>query len=444
MLNRKGYVLMPHQIEDAQILADYKSIPNFSEAGCGKTVTTMEGIRLAKINSGIIVGPPIALLMWQRELEAYLGCKTQVIKSGATKIDWGADFHIMSYDIAGSRKIWSQFMEGRSVDVLIADEAHYVKNKSAQRTVALFGKDTDGSGLYDKATDYWPLTATPVMKYPDDMWSQLVAANYDVLKEFNVETFEKFRSKFCILRMKKFHPRAAPTLSVVAGQNLELLNKIVYKEVGAIRRLLKDIEPDMPAILEREVFVKIAPSADLKALLAGMSAEEVLEGLLMEDKGLGVALHMLNLAKAEVAIDYIEECAAHGPILLGNWHHDVGDLLVERLSARGLTVGRVVGGQSLAQRDKVLQDFNDGGINVLVGQISALGVSANLQKVCRHVIILEDQFSAGVIEQFIGRVARLGQKYPVQVDWIKADSVVDDTVTTIRERKKDISKEILK
>ena len=436
------YKLMPHQRKDSAIMARGDT-PNFSFAGTGKTVTCMEAMRKSGVERALIVAPPIALLMWKRELEAYLDLPVQLIKTGKTPLD-DSPLKVISYGVASAVSMHSQLMGGFDGDALITDEGHNLKNYSAKRTIAVFGESTTGrNGLFANFDVYWNLTGDPILKYSDDLWSQLRASHADILRAHDVETLEKFRRKFTIQQLKKYHPRAAPVMAVVGSKNDDLLNKIVYGDVGAIRRTLKEVDKNMPPITYRNVYVKIHQNKELAAIVRGKSLEELAEALSIEQSGVSRAVHVLNMMKVEGAVDYLAEMVHNGPILCGVWHRDVGDALYNELKRCGLVCGRVIGGQSIDQRQGVIDAFNRGDLDVLVGQIAALGVSANLQQTSKHVVIVEDQPSHGVITQFIGRVWRLGQKEHVQVDFVKADHIVDEVIERVRKRKEKTTKNVL-
>jgi hypothetical protein len=67
--------------------------------------------------------------------------------------------------------------------------------------------------------------------------------------------------------------------------------------------------------------------------------------------------------------------------------------------------------------------------------MGAMGVSWNLQALSNHVIIAEEYPAQDVIEQFYKRVARMGQKSRVQVDYLQSDCWVDEALRGVRLRK---------
>ena len=59
---------------------------------------------------------------------------------------------------------------------MIIDEAHYLKNSSAQRTRAIYGPKIDLKGSPLEFVDHiWCLTGTPLLNHPAEFWTHLHA-----------------------------------------------------------------------------------------------------------------------------------------------------------------------------------------------------------------------------------------------------------------------------
>jgi SNF2 family DNA or RNA helicase len=315
--------------------------------------------------------------------------------------------------------------------VLICDESQFIKNASSKRTSAVMGHSTTGrGGLFDSAGIYWPLTGTPIEAYPNDLWSQLRAAFGDELRAHNAETYENFVRKFCIVRMKQFNKMMRPKVVVSGAKNEVELNHMLYREVGAIRRTMDEIEHDMPPLTYRTIAVKCEHDRTLSAF----------DEQDPEAEGMAEMLHLLGVYKALPAAEYIAGLGKQ--VLVGYWHTDVGDALVAELQKVGSTA-RVAGFTSMAAREAARIGFNDGNVQFIVGQISAMNTAWNLQKSGSHVVIVEDNFSPSKIEQFVKRVWRIGQERHVQVDMIQSQYKLDKTVTRVRQSKEAINQRVI-
>ena len=79
-------------------------------------------------------------------------------------------------------------------------------------------------------------------------------------------------------------------------------------------------------------------------------------------------------------------------------------------------------------KQKIADDFNAGKVDILLGQIGAMGVSLNIQELANYVIFAEADWSPAAMEQAWHRVWRMGQTRHVQVDICYADHPIDDAV----------------
>ena len=89
-------------------------------------------------------------------------------------------------------------------------------------------------------------------------------------------------------------------------------------------------------------------------------------------------------------------------------------------------------GRTSANKKVWLQEqFNDKKLDVLVGQISAMGVSLNLQRGGNRIIVIEEDWSPAVMDQFYARLHRMGQEQPVHVDTFVSDTKLDKAIARI-------------
>jgi len=437
--------LLPHQIEDAARLDLIDHLPNFSEAGTGKTLTTLEAVRKRGYKTGVVVCPVNAVHMWKAEIERYLGMTATIMKSAKTRLvtpkGKTPNFIIVTYGTIINKKLFLYLYETGG-DALILDESQALKNPTSKRTMAIYGKRSDGKGgLFESFKNTYPLTGDPILRHNDDMWSQLRAGFPEQLRRMGVLENRAFNNKFCVMQMKKYHPRAQPVLAVVASKNQAELNDLVFDRIGAIDRVLTQVKTDMPPITYRRLVVPIESSPELDQYLKGMTAEDIEQALIAELSGMSKAVRVLGLLKAASIAEYVAE-QTHA-VVVGFWHRDVGEAIAEYLYSRGKTAEVVNGSTPADERERIRVRFNAGKLDVLVGQMGAMGTSWNLQEHGCHVVIAEDNFSPGVIKQFIHRVWRMGQKSHVQVDFLTADNPIDEAIARVRERKAKSNLEVM-
>jgi hypothetical protein len=116
-------------------------------------------------------------------------------------------------------------------------------------------------------------------------------------------------------------------------------------------------------------------------------------------------------------------------VLVYAWHREVYSILLERL--KDLAPALYTGSESGTQKEEAKRRFVEGETKVLLMSLrSGAGVDG-LQKVCRTVVFAELDWSPGVHEQNVGRVARDGQADPVVAYFLLADSGSDPIVSDV-------------
>lgn len=417
------------QIEDVVRIANSTDLPNFSEPGTGKTLTTIGAIEAMDFQSGVIICPPVATTMWRNTLEYELGATVQLIKSANDVLDRDADFWVGSYAMGvAHQETLNSYLNG---GVLVVDESQYVKSAEAQRAMALFGPRNDGEGgIYEGSGQCWLLSGTPVERYYDDLWSQLRATHPEVLQRYNALELREFQAKFCQMNERTYARGNITKVVSTGNNNARLLNKMVYKDIGAIRRTMEEVEPGMPEARHRLVNTTVGLSRELKDALSHLTDEEIDLRLQQGGDELVTIRRLIGMAKVGSVVEYVHSLGV--PLLVGFWHTDVGKALWEGLAARGMFCSYIDGATPVGKRDEMRDAFIAGNTPMMIGQIQAMGVAMDgLQRACNHVVFAELDWSAAKMEQFYKRVRRRGQEKGVQVDYCVFDCPVDNALLRV-------------
>lgn len=364
--------LLDSQIEDAAKMASAQDLPNFSKAGTGKTHTALAAIVRLGSPRVLIHCPKIALTMWAEEAATFMGAKTQVIRASSVIPDKSADVIITTYDVGA--KINGNLVESFAGEkaVLVNDESHYVNNPPAKRTQAIFGQRCDlVGGLASYFDQVWNMTGTPMTGYSDDMFTQVAILHPEVFGKYNVDTLKKFEDYFTFKKQKQYNPRMPPTWKIAGNRNEGFLSRMIYQEVGAIRRMEA---PGLPDVRHRDLTVDVTLTKELSTALKGMTAQQIVAQLNDPDSIVAKVWHIVGVMKVPEVVPYLGESAKAGPVLLGIWHRDVAGLYEVELMKLGLKVAQV-NGSTGATNEAVRDEFNKGGIDVLIGQMAAMGVS---------------------------------------------------------------------
>jgi len=387
------------------------------EAGIGKTVQACAALeRTAK--TAVVVCPASVVPVWESHLREWA-------PSVRTKV--------MSYDRARRRALTE------TVDVLILDEAHYLKNPASRRTRAIYGPGCSGAGMMRRAERVWLLTATPAPNHPGEYWPHFRA----LLPPYSVPTkYHDFLTRYCHVRSTPYGLAPVGIRAQHAQELMRLINSLF------LRRRLEDVALDLPNWSWEPLRLAIPDVGDLRKLAAenGRAAEllrvlesvesvdDVLPALEQAAPALSTLRRMTGVLKAPAVVEW-----AHNYLLTGRKlvvyavHHDVLNTLHSQLAAYSPV--QVIGSSSAAQRRAAVDAFQtDPNCRVFLGQVQAAGTGITLTA-ASTVLFAELPWTPGDVWQAAKRVHRIGQQHPVQVVLASVADSIDDAVARVLLRK---------
>ena len=426
--------LLPHQIEDAKFLASRKIAGCFNGMGTGKTLTALQATIEAEVLRAVIIGPPISLRMWAQEAANWTGAKVQILAKGSTPIDRDPEVEILicSYEIATKRQhelmAWAREPLNGMRTALICDESHALKSTKAKRTKAILGR----GGMCEAFEHTWLLTGSPMTRWADDLIPFLFrAAPQEIKKKIGALNIDRFNLRYCIVQERKFPGAYRPVKMTVGSRNLDELGAILA--TCATRRTLDDVWESMPSLTHTRLAVEVSGVAAINRAIEKMTMAQIEDAIAQNDENLATMRRELGLSMIPEAADFIWQRAdaEQGAILVGAWHREVIDGLVEELTKKKLRVAKLDGRTPAARKTELQRQFNEGELDVLVGQIAAMGVSLNLQKGGNAIVVVEEDWSPSVMDQFYARLHRMGQGKPVHVDTLYVDNKLAKAVHTI-------------
>lgn len=431
--------LLPHQIEDAKFLASRKIAGCFNGMGTGKTLTALQATIEAEVLRVVIIGPPISLRMWAQEAANWTGAKVQILAKGSTPIDRDPEVEILicSYEIATKRQhelmAWAREPLNGMRTALICDESHALKSTKAKRTKAVLGR----GGMCEAFEHTWLLTGSPMTRWADDLIPFLFrAAPQEIKRKIGALSIDRFNLRYCIVQQRKFPGARFPVKMTVGSRNLDELGAILAG--CATRRTLDDVWESMPSLTHTRLAVEVSGVAAINRALEKMTMAQIEDAIAQNDENLATMRRELGLSMIPEAADFIWQRAdaEQGAILVGAWHREVIDGLVEELTKKKLRVAKLDGRTPAAQKTELQRQFNEGELDVLVGQIAAMGVSLNLQKGGNAIVVVEEDWSPSVMDQFYARLHRMGQGKPVHVDTLYVDNKLAKAVHAISNAKR--------
>lgn len=161
----------------------------FDEMGVGKTVQAIGISALYQEDWPVLIICPSSLKYnWRNEIKQWLldvdvfDYQIQVFDSGKSDFEPGMKFYILSYDLAV--RIVGK-IKTIGFNFIIADEAHYMKNKEAKRTKHLVP-------ILQKSKRLLLLSGTPICSKPVEVFNLLKALRPDIFNRFGV-----FAARYC-------------------------------------------------------------------------------------------------------------------------------------------------------------------------------------------------------------------------------------------------------
>jgi SWI/SNF-related matrix-associated actin-dependent regulator 1 of chromatin subfamily A len=425
-----GKQYLPYQLDGIRFAASRPSALIADEMGLGKTIQAIGVINTdPQIESVLVVCPASLVPNWHIELDRWL-------------VSPCVDVTVVSYGTL--RKAL-----GKHYDVAILDEAHYIKERNADRSKA---------ARCIHAKRKIALTGTPLLNRPKELWHLLHWLDSD---RFPWSSYHSFGVRYCaafqqpIYRKSPFGP-AVITKKVWnydGASNLEELAEVLRPL--QIRRLKAEVLPDLPVkrrqILELpedgiDVFLRRRARKAAEDILAlqdtyADDAAALESHLRVAFQDLAGLRQELGLAKVPMAAELIADAAEVGKVVVFAHHRKVIADLAAALADHNPVV--VTGDTPPAERQAAVEAFQDKkDVRVFVGQIQAAGVGLTLTA-AHHVIFAEVAWSAGVMRQAEDRCHRIGQHQPVFIQHLVLQHSLDAQIVKALVRKQEITETVL-
>lgn len=409
------------------------------QPGLGKTAQAIVVGNEMRARRTLVICPANVRRHWRREI---LGWSTlpratpYLIEKGSDGVSPNATHLITSYDLARTSAVHAALRALR-FDLLVLDEAHYLKTTDAQRTRAIFGGgEGDFSAEYvaKHAEKVVALTGTPLPNRPRECYTLARALCWDALDWMSEDAFRH---------------RFNPSFRWPSGRVEERVGRLPELQARLrcnfmVRRMKHEVLTQLPdktfelAFVEPDKEVRRVLQAEKAAGLHSMPLDDVFR-LLGTDHKFGGEVSTIRRemgeAMAPLAVDHVAFLLDGGvdKLIVGYWHRSVGDTLAEGLRRFGCV--RVDGATSPVQRELRKREFQtDPSVRVFLGQMMAAGIGIDgLQDAASTAVLAEPDWVFGNNEQFIDRLHRIGQKDSVLAQFLVApgsfaEKVLSDAV----------------
>jgi SNF2 family DNA or RNA helicase len=366
------------------------------EMGLGKTIEALAAICHVASEGGthfLVVCPASVLVNWDYEIR-------NRSKLGRFRVH-GADRNrvaqlwkrrggvaVTTYD---SLKALPDL--GIQIDMLVVDEAHYIKNPVAQRTAAV-------QTWVGRARRTLYLTGTPMENRVDEFRT--------LVSHLQPEVADCIRAVDGLAGADTFRRAVAP----------------VY-----LRRNQADVLDELPPRIENEEWVDLETD-DFRAYCDAVAAGS----FMAMRRAAYMPGTVRGSAKVARLVDIVEEASANErKVVVFSFFKDVITTVEGILGER--IAGTITGEVAPIERQRLVDRFSGSREPlVLVSQIEAGGVGLNIQA-ASVVILTEPQWKPTIEAQAIARCHRLGQVRPVDVYRLLAKDSVDERMLEVLAKK---------
>lgn len=391
------------------------------DMGLGKTATAILAADMIGATSVVVVCPASVRAVWRSEIARFSTLQPNAL--------------IFSYNELVSNPDKKLLAIGHQPEVLILDEAHFLKSPWSKRTGVCY------ETLINHADVTWGLTGTPAPKDPSDLWTHC--------KYLGGETadFVTWAEHFCHLGPSEY----APGFRVFGLKRDRIPELRARLAPWYLRRRLEDVALDLPPLRWGELPVESEGAirslkkylsnhteeseglARLERIVRTGSDEEVLEAL--ERSPYTATIQRLTaLAKLPALLEEIDRQMEDGleKVVLFAHHREViheienhfGDLAVS-----------LHGGTPDHKRLDAVNRFQDReDVRVFVGQSTAAGTGLTLTAADRAIFV-ESSWVPAVMSQAAKRIHRIGQDKSCLVQVASLIGSFDETVNRVLTRR---------
>jgi SWI/SNF-related matrix-associated actin-dependent regulator 1 of chromatin subfamily A len=424
------------QIDDAKWLTSKTSAFLANEMRVGKTPSVIRAIDMLGLKNCLIVCPASVRANWAREIQRFspLDRPTQVVFPGMRPNT--SNIVIVSYDTLVTYK---DLLRSVRWDLVVGDEIHLCKERTAKRTRAFYGHGKHSPGIIASADRCWRLSGSPCPNNASELWTHLHSAG------LAPESYWDFTFHFC----SGFDTNWGFQIS--GNKNIEELKARLSGFMR--RRTLAEVMPDLPPVTFEIVtvprsdvaldpsFIPLLPKLaqedkDLQAALAALAPDKQVSMIERTASSLTTLRRFTLMMKLPSIGDQLEADLESGEIdkIVIFCVFKIGvTWMAERLKKFGVVT---LNGETPAKkRQENIDAFKrQKDTRVFVGNLIAAGVGIDLTP-CTECALLECSFVPGDNAQAIKRLQGVNQKSLVRVRVFSLFKSSDERVSEALMRK---------
>lgn len=414
--------LWPFQKADIDYALRRKNTLIGDQPGLGKTPVAIAFANEIGAKRVLVICPASIRLQWVRRIREWTTMRYPFIIHPILNSRHGvhpyAHWTVVSYDLAGSDPIARALALGQ-YDLLILDEAHYLKTIDTRRTRAIFGGGLARTfdPISSRADRILGLTGTPLPNRPREAYTLARGLAWESIDWMSEDRFKlRFNPSFQGEHIDPISGEKKIYIDERSGRHAELQARLRANVM--VRHLKRDVMPQLQLpvydiiTLEKTRAVKEALAAESLLDIDPDNFDDTIE----VGGQISTVRKQMGIALAPQVADYIDMLIDGGEekLVVFGWHIEVLDILENAWQRHGVL--RVDGRTSASKKERLVEKFRtDPRHQIILGNLLSLGTGTDgLQDVAWHALIAEADWTPGNNIQAFDRLDRGLQKRKVQ------------------------------
>lgn len=425
-----------YQAIDIENMLKNKQTLNQNKPGYGKTFETIEYCRLLNLKKILIICPKSVIQQWKDQFEKWWPEVAQYIVE-APSIKKDAQIYITNYEQLRDTTRW-QKCKMFTWDIIVCDESHRIKNRNSKTTQNI---------LQIPALRRMPLTGTPILNKPDDLWQQL---NFMGV-EYSGNSYWEFAKRFCDVDTQYGQKPIGLTPSDVA-KNL-LVDSLKMMSVGGDDHQVTEgkniIYIDLPmGVKQKNLYKKINNLAMDELSSMGITIKNAMDQQLKLQQvttNPEILQNNIENVKFDWLLDFLEDTGNIKVVVFTKYAKALKNLEKVLLKHK-IDCATYYGDLNSTQREEQKQKFiKNKDCRVIIGTIGAMGTGVDgFQNVTNTVVFLDREWNPGINQQAEDRVNRSGQKGMTNIWILQCKNTIDKYVDSVINRKQQDIMEVFK
>lgn len=406
------------------------------DMGLGKTVQAIAYmLSEARKGAALVVAPASVLPNWRSELERFApSLNVRVLNSAADRkaeieAAGAGDVALTTYGLLISEE---EALVAKQWNIVCLDEAHAIKNRDTKMSKV---------AMQLNARNRLAMTGTPIQNHLGELWNLFQFLNPGLLG-----THEQFHKKFIV------------PIEADGSRNLQRQLKRILSPF-MLRRTKREVAEELPDKTEIKLTVDLSEEETAVYETLRARAAKQLEQSNRVDVNVLTQITQLRRAactpqlvspdftgessKLNAFTTLIEEiCEGDNKVLVFSQFTSFLKLAKDALDAAGYKYLYFDGSTTIAQREKIVEQFRNDDSKIFLISLKAGGLGLNLTE-ANYVIHLDPWWNPAIEQQATDRAYRIGQKQKVTVYHLISAHTIEEKILRLHATKRDLADQLL-